>query len=507
MATIIGTNAKNKLVGSALTDSLFGLGGNDIVQGMSGDDKLDGGSGNDLLDGGKGGDTMKGGQGNDTYIVDNARDKVIEGVLAGTDLVRSSIMYVLSANVESLTLTGTKSIGGAGNALDNLITGNTGNNSLDGGIGADTLIGGAGDDTYIVNDNHDSIVERIGAGTDTVRTSLAAFVLDANIESLTYTGAQDFLGTGNALANRIAGGGGGDNLDGGLGADTLIGGAGNDFYHVDNINDVVTEGLGAGNDTVVTTLSAYTLQANIERLSFGGNGDFSGTGNALDNTLFAGNGHDTLAGGAGIDAVDYSSAVAGVWVDLANNTSFNQNFPQFSGAQGDSWTSIESVVGSSFGDVLSCNSGGTAYGGDGPDSISGVVDVGSEVTLIGGLGGDSLSWAGGGGRINFMLELGAAMNSTGDTINEFVRTGSPDDYKLLVGAADFGGLKSVVLSNHAADHISTGLAAQFVYQQDSHQLWFDSDGADGNAPVMIAEFNPFGPDFGNALQISDFILI
>ena len=63
-----------------------------------------------ILNGGTGADTLAGGLGNDTYIVDNTGDVTTESANAGLDTVQSSITWILGANLENLTLTGTAAI-------------------------------------------------------------------------------------------------------------------------------------------------------------------------------------------------------------------------------------------------------------------------------------------------------------------------------------------------------------------------------------------------------------
>ncbi|MGO7279910.1 beta strand repeat-containing protein, partial [Rhizobium ruizarguesonis] len=274
---------------------------------------ITGGTGNDMLNGAAGADTLIGGAGHDTYIVDNAGDIVTEAANEGIDTVRTNLAsYTLAGNVENLSFAGTGAFAGTGNNLDNTITGGAatdtlsggaGNDTLDGGAGADSLIGGEGDDTYTVDNAGDLVTEAADEGADTVRTTLASYTLGSDVENLTYTGTAAFTGTGNGLANTIRGAAGADILDGKAGADILIGGVGNDTYIVDDLADVVTEGLNEGTDLIKTALSSYALGNNVENLIYTGSASFTGTGNALANTIIGGAGNDLLDGGAGNDTL------------------------------------------------------------------------------------------------------------------------------------------------------------------------------------------------------------
>lgn len=111
----------------------------------------------------------------------------------------------------------------------------------------------------------------------------------------------------------LSGGDGHDWLDGGIGDDTMQGGMGDDTYVVDNSGDVVIELANEGIDTVRTSLTSYTLGANVENLTLTGGGTSLGVGNALNNTLLGdagtnvlsgGGGDDVLIGGAGTDVLD-----------------------------------------------------------------------------------------------------------------------------------------------------------------------------------------------------------
>ncbi len=277
------------------------------------------GTGNALdnvLTSNSGHDTLTGGAGDDTYVLTADGQTIVENPGGGTDTVVAGFDYVLGANLENLTLTGSDDIDGAGNSLDNVLTGNSGDNiltggagndRLDGGGGSDDMMGGTGNDTYVVNSTGDDVFEKSNQGIDTV-LSCISYTLSDNVENLTLTGTDTIRGTGNSLANTIVGNSGSNVLDGGLGADTMYGGAGDDTYYVDNASDVVSEQTVAGIDDhgvdrIYSTVS-YSLPQYVERLYLQGAADINATGNDGDNALYGNTGSNILYGLGGNDYLD-----------------------------------------------------------------------------------------------------------------------------------------------------------------------------------------------------------
>ncbi|WP_373533062.1 hypothetical protein [Vampirovibrio sp.] len=271
---------------------------------------LTGNSGNNILIGEDGEDTFAGGSGNDTYLINSVGDVAIENASEGTDTVQSFISYTLGEHFENLTLIGAATLNATGNTFDNELIGNASRNILDGGTGNDTMAGGLGDDDYVVDNTNDVVSENADAGFDTVQSSIT-YTLGANFEGLTLTGSSNINGTGNSLdnyllgntgANSLSGGDGNDLLDGGAGNDTLSGGNGDDYYVVESSNDTVSEAADEGHDVVETSVT-YSLNANVEDLVLTGEAHIDGTGNSLDNFLYANDGNNILSSGAGNDTL------------------------------------------------------------------------------------------------------------------------------------------------------------------------------------------------------------
>ena len=64
-ATVIGSNGRDRLRGTAKADVIVGLGGNDVIEARGGDDLVCGGAGADALKGGAGADRLLGEAGAD----------------------------------------------------------------------------------------------------------------------------------------------------------------------------------------------------------------------------------------------------------------------------------------------------------------------------------------------------------------------------------------------------------------------------------------------------------
>jgi Ca2+-binding RTX toxin-like protein len=375
------------------------------------------------------------------------------GYTQGND--QASLRHVLFAGADSIA---------GGTAADTLI-GDDGNDTIDGGTGADVMKGGNGDDVYVVDRAAnaalgvagDVIVEVAGAGTETVRTSLAALSLAAyaNVENLEYAGIKNFSGTGNALANRLTGGIGNDTLRGAAGDDVLVATAGNDVFDggahaggdrldLSALGWVVAdkdaaEGFAVSRPDGATAVLTDAVTG--QKLTVRGIETFTLTDGELDlaamlrnvasplaDTLAGTAGADTLAGGAGNDLylVDHAGdtvvELPGAGVDTVQTALA-------------AWTlaaNVEKLV----------YMGSAGFAGTGNAGANRIDGGGGNDTLDGGLGVDTL--VGGVGDDSYVVDRAAnpALGLPGDAIIE-AAVGGSDTVQTALGSLSLAGYANV----------------------------------------------------------------
>jgi Ca2+-binding RTX toxin-like protein len=336
---------------------------------------------------------------------------------------------------------------------------------------------------------------------------------------------------GNDILN---GNGGNDTLDGGAGADTMTGGIGNDIYIVDDIGDSVVEAAGEGIDQVRTTLAAYALGADVEKLRFMGSGGFTGTGNDLGNEIQGGASDDTLSGGDGYDyligsggsdtlyggadgdtldggsGADYLEGNAGDDVYLVDNA--GDTVVEASGEGTDLvYTTLANYTLGANVENLDYNSftgnfAGTGnaldndiYGGSGNDTLSGLdgndelrgetgadtLDGGNgDDLLIGGNGADVMTGGADADTFRWSTQFESGLGASADRIADFAA--GTDLIDLGFVDADFttGGNQSFAFIGNAA---FSSTAGELRYFDDGTDTWVQADtNGDGMADFEIA---------------------
>lgn len=482
----------DRLEGNGGADVLFGDEGGDTLLGGDGNDQLFGGAGGDVLDGGAGFDFASYSAAPGGIIADLAAWSSNTGEAAGDSYAEIEGL-VGTAFDDNLRGTGGDNwlYGGAGNdvafgragndvlvgeAGDDTLYGNEGNDWLYGGDGLDRLLGGTGAD-YLNGEagfdfaHYDDAAS--GVAIDLVNNAAnggaAAGDLLFNIEGLVGSAFADRLvgsDDGNwlygndgqdALFGRggndvLIAGNGDDQLNGGAGADQLYGDAGFDFARYDDAASAVTvsllanaanagaaagdllfgiEGLvgSAFGDTLIGSDETNWLYGNDgQDALFGRGGDDVLIGGAGDDQLIGGAGADQLYGDAGLDFARYDSTASGLVADLiawVNNTGE---------AAGDTYSGVEGLVGTAFGDSLRGDSAANyLYGELGDDWLYG---RDGDDTLLGGNGNDFLFGNagrdllfGGGGNDRFFIGAGdgtdviADFESGGGTVIDTIHIG------------------------------------------------------------------------------------
>ena len=269
-------------------------------------------------------------------------------------------------------------------------------------------------------------------------------------------------------------------MQGGAGVDTLIGGLGDDFFIVDDVNEVVIEAANGGDDDLNTALASYSIATlvNIERLSGLSTAGQTLTGNNGANTITAvsGNdqlngmggadllqgsgGNDTLDGGTGLDILQGSigndTYVLGAETDTVNDTD----------GTGDTITSTITRSLASFATIEHLTLLGAAIINGTGNALSNTITGNTAANVLdGGAGTDSL--IGGAGNDTYVLANSTdTVNDTAgiDTITSTVTRSLASfvtiDHLTLLGAVAINGtgnaLSNTITGNTAANVLDGG---------------------------------------------------
>jgi Ca2+-binding RTX toxin-like protein len=468
---IRATESDDSLTGSFADNQLMGKGGEDTLYGGGGHDTLDGGDGNDVLTVSgtaitlnERGSYVYGGDGDDTLVSSQlsswgsllspglGNNRIIGSVETwnsgdGDDLGLDDLVDVGGVTVVQGQNGSGTAISGDGRVIDSfeyiqwfqLTTENdliyfsdeTKWKGVSPGAGSDTIVGGAGvDDLYYGVDTGQGITLDVAAGTVIDPWSDTDYF--SSVESFRGAQSADVMSAaGVGFSVNLEGNNGNDTITGGDGADTLLGGSGDDQLFGGNGNDLIDDGFGidtidggAGVDTFVRFYegvdysvvlgfdlnrglayspsnpdTAAEVFVDVENLRVSGGYRFILTGNSASNLLETADGNDSLYGMSGND-----SLVSGAGEDFLDGGAGNDSMS--GGADNDTYF-VDAA-----GDVIFENLN------EGTDLVQSSVTYSLTANVE-----------------NLMLTGNAAINGTGNTLNN-VLTGNAVDNRLAGGGGN-----------------------------------------------------------------------
>lgn len=394
-------------------------------------------------------------------------------------------------------------------ATNDLLQGDATNNVLIGGAGNDTIDGGAGIDTADysalgarVTLLSQGVVGKGNAGTDQLvsveriigatgkanlidgtvanpATQTTSFNIDLGASSLQVNGIP-FLGALNFVVDnftQVRGTNNADVITGAATGDTFFGSAGNDTYNG-----------AAGTDTLdYSTLGTAVTLRSQGVISKGALGQ-----DTMQNVekIIGAAGQANLIDGSVANPAAQTTSFA---IDLALGKLVVNGVPGL-GSLAFDVGNFPNVTGTNNADsIRGDNRANTLNGGGGNDTLSG--GEGGD-TLIGGQGADTISL--GAGRDLVVFNNAA---EGGDIIRDF--RGRDDDVQISASGfgLDAGPLTAGEFAANRAG-VATQAEAQFIYDTDGGQFYFDADGTGAGASVLLATFQG-----APGLNLSDLVLI
>lgn len=226
----------------------------------------------------------------------------------------------------------------------------------------------------------------------------------------------------------------------------------------------------SGNNTLTGGNAAddiYGLDGN-DSLTGGGGSDAIYGGNGND-TLIGGTGNsDSLYGGSGTDVASYAASTAAVNVNLSTGLGSGGH------AAGDVLFEIEHLLGSTYNDTLTGDSGdNNLNGGSGNDVLAG---GGGNDTLIGGSGIDTgdYSASGAGVTVDLATGTGSGGDADGDVLSQIENLLGSTYADLLTG----DGNANTLTGGAGNDSLYGGAGNDSLYGGDGNDLMQGGSGSD-----------------------------
>ena len=463
--TLIGDAANNRLDGGAGDDTLIGGGGADTLiggtgidtasyagsaaavtvnlltgKGLGGDaegdtfsgvdriigsdlgDVLIGNDGNNTLEGGKGADTLTGGKGIDVIIGGEGSDTADYSTSAKGVTIDLNVQTATGGDATGDTISGIENV--IGSQAGDLIVASAAANRIDGGgvpygLGA-TVSYAASNEAVTIDLQAGTASGGYAAGDVLLRIGgIIGSDFDDTVTTLSgYSGID--LGKGNdtvVVAFAPIGFYGSGSYDGGGDVDTVdfsrtiralrvdlqagtMEMAGGHFYSAKNFENVIGS---SADDIIRGTTGSNRLD-----------------GSAGNDVIYGDDGADALIGGAGVDTVSYYGRAVAVEVDLAAGVGHGGV------AEGDTYATIENVLGSFGADhLIGDGANNTIEGDDGAD----VIDGG------GGRDTASYSLSSAGVTVNLATGLGSGGDAAGDTLVRIESLTGSSQADTLIGDA------------------------------------------------------------------------
>jgi Ca2+-binding RTX toxin-like protein len=505
-----GNDGNNLITSYTEAAALYGMGGDDTLIGSSSSDTLDGGDGSDLLYGGVGSDVMNGGNGIDTV------NYVASGLAININLATNTLS---GGDAQGDTLTNVEII--VGSNYNDIFVGNSADNSFEGGVGADNIDGGAGFDTARYGRSNAAV--SINLASNSHSGGHAAGDILTSIEAVVGSNYADTL-IGNASDNVLDGGLGNDMLRGGDGDDTLIGGDGNDTADYGSTSAAISAYLAAGTqsgtsggaDTLVSienliasSFNDTVLGSDVANELYGNGGSDELYGLGGSDYMSGGDGADYLSGGAGDDLM-IGGAGADIVLGGLGDDSYYQITPddlivEYDGQGNDRiYTEVDYTLrAGSYIETLgtTINTGTDAINLTG-NELANVIVGNAGVNRLDGAGGADTIYGGAGlDYFYFSSTLGA---SNVDVVGDFA---SVDDLlmidrRVFSNTLPIGFLDASAFLSGAGATAATTAAHRFVHDSTTGDLYYDADGAGGQAAVRFANIGA-----GTAIQSYDFFVI